>query len=186
MIVRRTIVRSAILAASVAVVLFISLEVLRRSEPGPTLVEHEMTYPKIISGVWVVGFEESSFFPDDTIIPARNDPRRFRVELHANKKQFEKLQQQFPKPGYNAFHVIFLGRRTRYPYAIDCFGGRNYFFIPDWMLSVRFLGPIADPDMPLPQPGPYRPFRRSGEGGVIRELEDRALTHCGGARAGNS
>ena len=150
------------------------------------MADDEMTYPKIISGVWVTGFEESSFFAGDAAIPDRNDPRRYRVELVAGRKLFDKVHDQYPNPGYQAFHITFLGRRTRYPYAIDCQGGRNYSFLPDWVLQVRYLGPMANPDRPVRQPGPYKPFKRSGEGGVIRELEDRALALCGGTRTAQS
>jgi hypothetical protein len=184
MIAWRTIVRTAVLTGCLGVLLIIPLELLRRSEPGPTLIHHDMTYPAIISGVWVNGFEESSFFPDATSIPDRNDPRRYRVELHASRDQFFKSREQYPAPSYLAFRVTFLGRRTRHPYDIDCEGGRYYFFVPDWMLSVRYLGPIADPDRPVRRTAPYKPFKRSGEGGVIRELEDEALARCGGSKQG--
>ena len=144
------------------------------------MADDEMTYPKIISGVWVTGFEESSFFAGDTVIPDRNDPRRYREELIDGRKLFDKVHDRYAKPGYSAFHITFFGRRTKYPYMIDCEGGRYYSFLPDWVLRIRYLGPIADPDRPVRQPGPYQPFKRSGERGVIKELEDEAFARCGG------
>jgi hypothetical protein len=143
-----------------------------------------MRYPQVLSGVWVTGFEESSFFPGDTTIPGRNDPRRYRLELLPSREQVDRFRDQTPKRGYAAFSITFLGRRTKHPVNIDCEGAHSYFFIPDWIIRTRYLGPIADPDFPVPNHEPYKPFKRSGEGGVIRQIEDEALARCGGTRPG--
>ncbi|HEX6742421.1 MAG TPA: hypothetical protein VF079_11580 [Sphingomicrobium sp.] len=179
---RRRLVRAAITAGCVALLFFVALELMRRSKPEFMPAGDAMTYPAVISGVWVTGFEESSFFPDEEAIPDRNDPRRYRVELIVGSHRAMALRRGAPERGYAAFRLTFLGRRTRYPFAIDCEGGRNYYFIPDWILRARYLGPMPDPDLPVRQPGPYRPFKRSGDGGKIRELEDRALANCGWVR----
>ena len=174
-------VRLTTLIGCIGLLLVLSLVLLRRSDPD-FIRDEKMQLPQIISGVWVNGFEESSFFPSEAFIPDRNDPRRYRLELIVDKEQFYKLRGERPNlSGYVAYRVTFLGRRTKYPIAIDCQGDRHYYFIPDLFLQTQFLGPIADPDRPMPKPGRYKPFKRSGEGGVIREMEDQALAHCGGS-----
>lgn len=159
----------------------LSLELIRRSKPDFIQNEVEMLYPKLMSGVWVTGFEESSFFPGDEAIPDRNDDRRYRLQLIVDQGQVLRLREQLPDRGYVAFHVSFIGRRSKYPTIIDCQGDRHYEFVPDWFIRTRYLGPIADPDRPT-LGGLRPPFKRSGEGGVIREMEDRALAGCSGIR----
>ena len=151
------------------------------TNPEPVGDDTEMTLPQIMSGVWVTGFEETSFLPHVTTIPDRNDARRYRFHLIVEPAWAQDLTANHDPPGsYHAYKITFLGRRTKYPTNIDCYGGRDYFFVPDLILSTHHLGRIPDPDLPVPKAEPYKPFKRSGEGGVIRELEDRALAHCGG------
>jgi hypothetical protein len=175
---------SALQIGGCGVLLAITIALTGCSNPEPVGDGTEMTLPKIMSGVWVTGFEESSFFPGAATIPDRNDGRRYRLQLIVDSAWAHKMMSnQKPPGGYHAYAMTFLGRRTKYPTSIDCYGGRDYFFVPDVILSTRHLGEIAHPDVPVPRPGEYKPFTRSGEGGVIRELEDRALAHCGGSRS---
>ena len=147
----------------------------------------EMLPAQRITGVWVIGFEERSFFPGNTALPDRNDPRRYRVELEVDADRVGEMagrgsadDRRTTDPGYQAYALTFVGRRTRYPLNIDCYGGRSYVFIADRIESSRHLGPIADADRPqLPRADePRRPFQRSGEGGVIAQMEEAALARC--------
>jgi len=179
MIARHSLVRVAFLAVGAGLILILSAVALRLTGPG-YIRDEQMQLPQIMSGVWVTGFEESSFFPGDDVIPDRNDARRFRLTLTASRDQHDRLRDQNPAPGYLAYRVTFLGRRTKYPVGIDCRGARHYFYVPDLILRTQYLGPIANPDLPVRKPGPYIPFKRSGEGGKIRQMEDEILAHCGG------
>ena len=141
----------------------------------------EMLPPTTVSGVWITGFEESSFFPGATILPNRNDERRYRINLEVNEERIARLvHRKLDGPDYHGIAVTFVGRRTKYPIAIDCYGGRHYVFVADTVKKARYLGVMADPDRPpLPsQRPPYEPFKRSGEGGVIAEMEEEALAGC--------
>lgn len=147
----------------------------------------EMLPAQRITGVWVTGFEESSFFPGNTALPDRNDPRRFRITLEVNADRVGEMAgrgsadfRRTTDPGYQAYALTFVGRRTRHPLIIDCDGGREYVFIADRIESSRHLGLIANPDLPQPrgEGEPRRPFQRSGEGGVIAQLEEAALARC--------
>jgi hypothetical protein len=136
-----------------------------------------------MSGVYVTGFEEASFFAGDTVIPDRNDARRYLVSLNINPERMGGLANWPPPTGreYDAFALTFIGRRTRYPTVIDCHGGRWYVIDVLGVEAARFLGPIADPDYAPSEEGPpHQPFERSGEGGVIAEMEEAALARCGG------
>jgi hypothetical protein len=141
----------------------------------------EMLPPATVTGVWVTGFEESSFFPGEAALPDRNDDRRYRIELEVDRDRIARLLgQKLEGPDYHAVALSFVGRRMKYPSSIDCYGGRYYVFVADKVEKVRYLGVMADPDRPpLPSAGsPYKPFKRSGEGGVIARLEEEALANC--------
>lgn len=141
----------------------------------------EMLPPTTVSGVWITGFEESSFFPGATVLPDRNDERRFRIDLEVDGERIERLLgRKLENPEYHAIALAFVGRRTKYPVAIDCYGGRYYVFVADTVKKARYLGVMANPDRP-PLPSerpPYEPFKRSGEGGVIAQMEEEALANC--------
>ena len=142
-----------------------------------------MTAPKVMNGVWVTGFEETSFFPNAKAIPARNDPRRYRMMLDIDPERVNKLLGRRLFDGdYHAIRLTFVGRQSEYPLNIDCYGGRDYLVVADWVVRARYLGKIGNPDPPPPpsKRPPYKPFKPSGEGGVIGQLEKKALAHCGG------
>lgn len=141
----------------------------------------EMLLPNTISGVWITGFEESSFFPGETVPPDRNDERRYRMDLEVDRERIERLLlRKLEGSEYYAIALTFVGRRTRYPVAIDCYGGRHYGFVADTVKKVRYLGIMANPDRPpLPSERPsYKPFKRSGEGGVVAKMEEQTLANC--------
>ena len=132
-------------------------------------------------GVWVTGFEETSFFLGDQTIPHPDDPRRYENELEVNSEHVqEMIGRQLDMPDYHAVLLEFDGRRTRYPIAIDCFGGRSYTFVADRLRSARYLGLMPNPDTSKwPRlTAPYQGFRLSGEGGVIGQMERDALAGC--------
>jgi len=183
MIARRHI-RMAVLIGCVLLLLALSLELLRRSKPDIMSDDTEMLYPEVISGVWVTGFEESSFFPGATSIPDPNDDRRFRLVLIVDPGWANEMTAKHNRSGASqAFRITFVGRRTKYPLNIDCDGGRDYFFVPDLVLAVHDLGVMAPPDLSARSVGPYKSFKPSGESGVIGDLESRALARCGGSQS---
>ncbi|MEA3016990.1 MAG: hypothetical protein QOI38_1712 [Sphingomonadales bacterium] len=141
----------------------------------------EMLPPRRMTGIWVTGFEESSFFPGDAAVPNPDDGRRFRLTLEVEEDRVLALAGPgAPSWGARAFALGFVGRRTRYPVGIDCYGGRYYGFVADRLDSARYLGEMGFPQPPpsraeLP---PYRGFRPSGEGGVVGRMEQEALRGC--------
>jgi hypothetical protein len=140
----------------------------------------EMLPAQRMNGVWVSGFEETSFFPSDRTMPDRNDTRRFRLELEVDRDRVAELagRKAAGGPDYHAFALILVARRTKYPVSIDCYGGRYYSFVADRVETARYLGVIANPDIPRPNSRPSEPFQRSGEGGRIARMEQQALTGC--------
>jgi len=141
----------------------------------------EMLPPGTVSGVWITGFEESSFFPGATVLPDRNDERRFRIDLEVDPEHIARLlDRKLEGPEYHGIALTLVGQRTKYPVAIDCYGGRHYAFVAGRVKKARYLGIMANPDRP-PLPSerpPYEPFKRSGEGGVIAEMEEETLANC--------
>lgn len=134
-----------------------------------------------MTDVWVTGFEESSFFLGSTTIPDSNDVRRYRLELEVDGKQVEKLaRQKVDHTPYRAFILTFAGRRTRYPVAIDCYGGQYYVFVAHHIEAATYRGPMRHPYLQprLSEREPLEPFKRSGEGGVIAAMEEEALASC--------
>ncbi len=143
----------------------------------------EMLPLETISGVWVTGFEETSFFPSATAMPDRNDPHRYMQEIEVDHAKVEAFTgRPDPKGGYRAILLTFEGRRTRYPEFVGCDGTRSYGFVVYRVHSARDLGEMHDPDRPpVPKPDAPRgtPFKRSGEGGVTAERETEAMKRCG-------
>lgn len=141
----------------------------------------EMLPPRRMTGIWVTGFEESSFFPGDAAVPSPNDPRRFRLLLEVDEARILALAgPAAPSPASRAFAISFVGRRTRYPLNVDCYGGRDYGFVADRVDGARYLGEIGFPEPPPPRSArrAYRGFRPSGEGGVVGRMEREALREC--------
>jgi hypothetical protein len=139
----------------------------------------EMLPPQPMTGVFVMGFEENSFFPGATTIPDRNDSRRYRLELEVDPARVRELAgRKLNGPTYQAYRLKFTGRRTRFPVFILCSGDRGYVFIADQVDEAQYLGAMADPDLSAPPPD--KTFKRSGQGGKIRKMEDEALASCSG------
>lgn len=142
-----------------------------------------MEAPKVIKGVWVTGFEETSFLPNAKALPDRNDRRRYRMMLDIDPERVSKLLgRQLVDRDYHAVRLTFVGRQSEYPLAIDCYGGRDYLIVADWVIRAQYLGKIGNPDLPPPplkQP-PYKSFKPSGEGGRIAQMEKEALARCAG------
>ena len=150
-----------------------------RKEPGGwhTSIGHvqPMGPPEKIRGVYVTGFEESSFFPGETHMPDPNDRRRFRVAIELDDRILEAMTgQAFSPQRYKAYALTLVARRTR-DLWIDCLGGQNYYYVADRIETVRYLGIMPDSDFSQMND---KTFVRSGEGGKIRELEDRAIRRC--------
>ena len=142
----------------------------------------EMLPTRKMKGVWVTGFEESSFLPGATAMPDRNDKRRYMIELEIDEDRVaDMVGHRFDGREYHAIALDLIARRTKYPTSIDCYGGRSFSFVAYRINRARYLGTIANPDPP-PHPAklpPYKPFARSGEGGVIGRMEAEALARCG-------
>lgn len=155
-----------------------------RKEPGGWHLSighvEPMDPPQKIRGVYVTGFEESSFFPGDTHMPDANDPRRYRVGIELDRRILGAMTgQQFSTQQYKAYALTLVARRTR-DLWIDCLGGQNYYYVADRIETVRYLGIMPDVD-PATLNAPTK-FVRSGQGGRIRALEDQAIERCYGKR----
>jgi hypothetical protein len=139
----------------------------------------EMLAARAMTGVFVTGFEEESFFPDATAIPGPNDNRRYRLQLELDQARLTALAgRTLNGPPYKAYRLKFTGRRTRYPVFILCNGDRGYVFIADRTDEAEYLGAMPDPD-PSPAP-PDRPFNPTRENAKIAHMEDQALANCFG------
>jgi hypothetical protein len=136
----------------------------------------EMLPLETISGVLVIAFEERSFFPGETQIPDRNDPRRYHSEPEIDHLLLANLPGQAWTNG--AVLMTFQGRRTRYPYYIDCEGHRAYTYVVHDLYSARYLGPVGKPDPSYFHRKPTKPFPFSGEGGKIGEMEKETAKGC--------
>jgi hypothetical protein len=145
-----------------------------------------MQAPKVMTGVWITGFEETFFIPGATSMPDRNDPRRYMIWFDVDGNRVGKLlgRELVIDRYYRAIALTFVGRRSKYPLSIDCHGGRDYLVVADWVVKARDLGIVPYPDrVPLPSKlSPYKPFKPSGEGGVIAQMEKVALENCSGHR----
>jgi hypothetical protein len=139
----------------------------------------EMMPVETISGVLITGFEERSFFPGESRVPDRNDPRRYKSEPEMDDLLIETLPGR-PDAPYVAVLMTFRGRRTRYPFLIDCEGRRAYTYVVDRMVSARYIGTIADPDAATIRSWgrSSKPFPFSGEGGRIAEMEKAQAEKC--------
>lgn len=141
----------------------------------------EMLPPQKMAGVWVTGFEESSFFPDATSIPDRNDPRRYMINLEIDNERIATLVgRDIEDSEYHAIALTLVARRTKYPSSIGCDGRRAFSIVAYRIVDARYLGTVGNPDRPTRSIARYEPFKRSGEGGVVGRMEDEALALCRG------
>ncbi|HEY0043773.1 MAG TPA: hypothetical protein VGB62_04405 [Allosphingosinicella sp.] len=106
--------------------------------------EPPMLPPERMSGVMVLAFEERSFFPRASARPDTNDPWRFVNEIMIARDDLERLGQ-YAHPDGTAFHLTFIGRRSREP-DYSCNGIPYFSFEAKQLLSVRYLGAMGDYD----------------------------------------
>lgn len=102
--------------------------------------EEPMSPPQTISGVWVTGFEENSFYPGETAIPHPADLRRFSHEIEVDERQVHRLANRTPTEPDEAYLLKFVGRRMRDPYMVDCSGVPQFVTVVDRLVSARHLG----------------------------------------------
>lgn len=136
-----------------------------------------------MTGVWVTGQDESSFFPGATAIPDPNDPRRFTHEIELDKAAVERLAgTTSPLPNVDAYFISFVGRRTRDPIGIDCRGAPYFVTVVDRLEGARRLGPMGRFRPEVLRAEAARPpavtRRHAGRWG---ELEAEAAARCAAA-----
>ena len=145
----------------------------------------EMSDPEEMTGVWITGFEMSSFFRGSTAVPSITDWKRPITMLEIDAERVSRMvDHEFDGPESHAVVLTIVGRRTKYPIDRDCFGGRHYAIVADRVERTQYLGRLADEliDVPLASElPPYVPFKRSGEGGIIGQMEEEALARCNGS-----
>ena len=106
----------------------------------------ELLPPVRMSGVWVLGFEESSFIPGASAVPAPSDRIRFRIFLEADRPLSERLSQRWDStPAAASLAIEFIGRRSKHPGAYYT-GEGDHVVVLDRLISVRYLGPAPEPD----------------------------------------
>jgi hypothetical protein len=138
-----------------------------------------MTPPEKMTGVWVTGFEESSFLPGYTNIPDADDPLRFTYAIELDERQVRAMGGRAPgNPNGNAYLLSFIGRRTRDPYNVDCQGDPYFELVLDRLVSARYLGPMGiwHREALEAQRRVVTVARRHG--GRWGELEDQAIELC--------
>lgn len=100
-------------------------------------------------GVWVTGFEQSSYLPNATGIPAVDDPERHRIWLTfaAGARPDPALRAELDMMRTTAAVAIeFDGRRSRHAGAgYGHLGGADRLVIVDRIVSMRILGPLSRP-----------------------------------------
>lgn len=135
-----------------------------------------------MSGVYVAGFEEKSYFPDAAAIPDPYDRRRHTIHLELDEERLRRKAGPVRARGYPAvYRVTFAGRRTRYPVSVDCYGNPHFVFVADRLMSARYLGTMgawnAERALALAKLRQKQVRRRHG--GRWGELEQRAIESCG-------
>jgi hypothetical protein len=133
-----------------------------------------------MEGVWVTAFEESSFFPGPARMPAPNDPTRYATGIELDGERVLRAAGHKPEGAHgDALWLRFVGRRTRDPYHVDCFGTPYWVFVVDRLLEARFLGEMKPARWPTPEEARRRPptvaVRHKGRWG---EEEAKAVEHC--------
>ena len=143
----------------------------------------EMLPPEEMAGVFVTGFEERSYFPGAGTIPDPYDPRRLITELEVEQAKLDREAGAVPRNGYPAAYLLkFVGRRTRDPIHVDCYGDPYFVFIADRIISARRLGKVGKWEMEVAlkrRPPPNGPVKRRHRG-RWGELETQADQHCNG------
>lgn len=141
----------------------------------------EMLPLQRMTGVWTRAYEESSFFPGTTAKPDPDDLLRYTINLEIDPKQLDRfIGPKIVAPPGDAVALTFVGRRTKYPYNIDCYGSHYHTVVVHRVESARDLGIMAPPNFALFSERPRPILKRSGKGGVIGRLEVQAAAHCGG------
>jgi hypothetical protein len=102
-------------------------------------------------GVWVTGFEQSSYVSNATAAPAVDDPERHRTWLTfadgrwpnpAFRAELDKMRSHMAV----AVAIEFDGRRARGPgNGYGHLNGAQNLVIVDRIVSIRILGPLARP-----------------------------------------
>jgi hypothetical protein len=100
-------------------------------------------------GVWLTGFEQSSYVANATAAPAIDDPERHRTWLTFASGAYPDpaLRAELDKMGTTAAVAIeFDGRRSRGPgRGYGHLGGAENLVIVDRIVSMRVLGPLSRP-----------------------------------------
>lgn len=145
----------------------------------------EMTPSKRMTGVFVLAFEERSFFPNKTAIPDANDPLRFTHEIELDYDAVGKYAPaSAASENGDAFLLTFIGRRTRDPYSVDCQGLPQYTTVVDRLISARYIGPMGPFDVERLKALPTTVSVRHD--GRLGELEAEAVKRCSGRRSASS
>ncbi len=141
----------------------------------------EMLPSEEMTGVFVTGHEQRSYIPEARKIPDPYDARLSLAELEVDQAKLDRKTGAVPRDGYPAAYLLtFVGRRTRHPLHVDCYGDPHFVFIADQLISARHLGKVARWTMeealkrrPLPN-GPVKRLHPGRWG----ELEAQADEHC--------
>jgi hypothetical protein len=133
-------------------------------------------------GVLVTAFEERSYFPGIDSIPDPNHPGRAGTEIELDGEGL--IQRIGIEPSSvhgDAISLRFIGRRTRDPWSVDCFGTPSWVFVVDRLIEARYLGPMSPATWLTPEMARARPVtvtvRHRGRWG---EEERKAVERCKG------
>jgi len=107
----------------------------------------EFLPPQRMHGIWVMGFEESSFIPRATVIPRANNRVRYRVFLEVEPKTLERLSEAGvgDMTEAQAYAVEFIGRRSLHA-GLYYTGEGDHVVVMDRLISARHLGRAPEPD----------------------------------------
>lgn len=143
-------------------------------------IEPPMLPPERMEGVVVLAFEEQSYFPGATTRPDANDPWRYNTELLIEREELFRLFEAGGHPHGTAFHLTFIGSRTREP-SYGCDGVPYYLYEAKQLLAVRNLGPMGKYDFAgMPERRQMLGARLRGTGGAAQA---KGIADCNARRS---
>ncbi|TFI59343.1 hypothetical protein E2493_05760 [Sphingomonas parva] len=106
----------------------------------------ELQPARRMSGVWIVGNEESSFIPGPQKVPAADN--RLRLRIFLDTKSIGRLEAADAEGvrWLAVFAIEFIGRRSKAP-GLYYTGEGDHLVVADRLISARFIGQAPQTDV---------------------------------------